>query len=309
VPIRRPLSVLIATLALAACGSPVPSGTPASTATASPASTGAGETGAPSGAPSTQPSPSPSLATLLLKVTNEGGFINPASTLAALPTVAVYADGRILVPGPVDASLPGGLVAPLVVRSIGPSGSAQVLAAIRSAGLDKAATNGPGIPGDSGTTVFTVVIDGTTTVTHLAGGGPPGPGGPGAQGSADPGRAAAFALLDRLLDATDTWGAPPAQETAYVPTGYRIFVAPGAPETQIKLSPIAWPLVTPLDAFGTSAVPDRGIAGLRQGVALGDDAAKLAPLFKTATSATPFTSGGKAYTLFVRPLLPDEAGG
>jgi hypothetical protein len=91
--------------------------------------------------------------------------------------------------------------------------------------------------------------------------------------------------------------------------GYRIFVAPGAPVTQIKVKPIAWPLATPLDVFGTAAVPDRGIAGLRQGVALGDDAAKLEPLFKTATSATPFTSGGKNYTLFVRPLLPDELGG
>jgi hypothetical protein len=243
-------------------------------------------------------------------VTNEGGFINPAATLAALPTVAVYADGRILVPGPVDASLPGGLVAPLVVRSIGPNGSAQVLAAIRQAGLDKAATGGPGIPGDSGTTVFTVVVDGTTTVTHLAGGGPPGPGGLGAQGSAGPGRAAAFALLDRLLDATDTWGAPPAQETAYVPAGYRIFVAPAAAATDgASPTAVAWPLATPLDAFGTAALPDRGIAGLRQGVALADDAAKLTPLFKVATSATPFTSGGKSYTLFVRPLLPDELGG
>ena len=105
-------------------------------------------------------------------------------------------------------------------------------------------------------------------------------------------------------------GAPPTPETAYVPTGYRIFVAPGAPATDgASPAPVAWPLATPLDAFGTAAVPDRGIAGLRQGVALGADAATLAPLFKTATSATPFTSGGKSYTLFVRPLLPDESGG
>ena len=224
--------------------------------------------------------------------------------------MAVYADGRIFVPG-TDPAGGSGLVAPLTVRYVGSTGSAAILAAIRQAGLDKAATGGPGVPGDSGTTVFSVVIDGSTTTTRLAGGGPPGPGGPGAKGSADPGRAAAFALLDRLLDPTDTWGAAPAQETAYVPTGYRIFVAPGAPATDpaATAAPVAWPLATSLDAFGTATVPDRGIAGLRQGVALGDDAAKLAPLFKAATTATPFTSGGKSYTLFVRPLLPDELGG
>ena len=295
------VAVPLLTLVVAACG-PAPTGAPS----VSPSTSIPG----PTIAPSTQPSPSPTPATLLLKVTNEGGFINPAATLAALPTVAVYADGRILVPGPVDSSLPGGLVAPVLVRTIGPSGSAQVLAAIRQAGLDKPATGDPGVPGDSGTTVFTVIVDGTTTVTHLAGGGPPGPGGPGAKGSGDPGRAAAFALLDRLLDPTETWGSPPAQETAYVPTGYRIFVAPGAPATDAASpTPVPWPLATPLDTFGTATVPDRGIAGLRQGVALADDAAKLAPLFKTATAATPFTSGGKSYTLFVRPLLPDELGG
>jgi len=56
-------------------------------------------------------------------------------------------------------------------------------------------------------------------------------------------------------------------------------------------APVAWPLATSLDAFGTATVPDRGIAGLRQGVALGDDAAMLAPLFKAATTATPERAG------------------
>ncbi len=307
VRIRSTIALAAMCIVLAACGSsPAPS-----TAESSAPSPSAPASSGPTSAPSPSPSATPAPVALLFKVTSEGGFINPAATLAALPTVAVYADGRIFVPGPVDAIAPAGLVPPVVVRDVGATGAAAILAAIRAAGLDKPATGGPGIPGDSGTNVFTVVVDGETTTTRLAGGGPPGPGGPGAKGSADPGRTAAFALLDRLLDPTDSWGAPSAPEAPYTPMGYRIFVAPGAPETDpaITAPAVAWPLGTSLDGFGTAAVPDRGIAGLRQGVVIGADAATLAPILTAATTATPFTSGGKSYTLFVRPLLPDESGG
>jgi len=34
--------------------------------------------------------------------------------------------------------------------------------------------------------------------------------------------------------------------------------------------------------------------------------ATLAPILSRATSITPFTSGGSAFMLYVRPLLPDE---
>jgi len=54
---------------------------------------------------------------------------------------------------------------------------------------------------------------------------------------------------------------------------------------------------------------DRGIAGLRQGTLLGADAAVVGPILQRATTLTAFTSGGSAFTLSVRPLLPDEIGG
>jgi hypothetical protein len=256
--------------------------------------------------PSSDPSaPPPSL---LLKVTSEGGFINPVVTLAALPIVTVYADGEIFTPAPVDAIFPGPLLPALNVRDVGPEGAKSILAAIRTVGLDKPAAPGPGIPGDAGTDVFAVVIDGATTTSRFSGGGP-GVGVGGITGGA-PERTAALDLLNRLLDPAETWGATSAPEAAYPPSGYRIFVAPTSaqPDPSAGSSSVAWPLATPLDAFGTPAVPDRGIAGLRQGVALGADAETLTPILKSATTETTFTSAGRSYTLYVRPLLPDEAG-
>ena len=298
----RPSRLSVAALAVLATAC---SATPGPVATATPPpSAGPSASVAPSSEPTALP------ASLLLQGTSEGGFINPAATLAVLPTVTVYTDGRILTPAPVDAIAPGPLLPTLNVRDVGSAGAASILAAIRTVGLDKPATGGPGIPADAGTNVFTVVVDGTTTTSRFAGGGPGGPVIGGVGGSGDPEKAAALDLLTRLLDAAQTWGGPAAPDRPYTPTGYRIFVGPANPQPDASAgsAAVAWPLATPLAAFGTPAVPDRGIAGLRQGVALGADAAALTPLLTRATTETTFTSGGTSYTLYVRPLLPDESG-
>jgi hypothetical protein len=245
-------------------------------------------------------------------VTTEGGFIGPSANLAALPEVTVLTDGRILVPGAVDSVYPGPLVLPVQVRNVGPSGAAAILAAMQVAGLDKAGAGtgagGGGIPGDTGTTVFLANVHGTQVTNRLVlGGGTVGHPGGGA-GSPDPQVADASDLLSRLMDASETWGAASVQTSTFVPVGFRVYVSPGAPQGDGSVTEpvVDWPLATTLDQFGVAAVPDRGIAGLRQGVLLGTDAATVAPLLAKSTSITPFATGGKQYTLYVRVLLPDE---
>ena len=262
------------------------------------------------GSPSPSPSASAAPARLLLKVTTEGGFINPSATLAALPTVAVYTDGRILTPVSLAVDPPP-LLATVAVRDVGPAGATAILAAIKGARLDKPSSAGPGIPGDSGTDVFTAVVDGATTTTRFSGAGQPGPGLPGRSGGGDPAQQAALDLLARLLDPTENWGSTAARESTFVPLGYRVYGGPADPTPAASGSQpsIAWPLAAGLDAFGTPAVPDRGVTGLRQGVVQGPDAARLAPFLRSATTLSTFTSGGRSYVLWVRPLLPDEIGG
>jgi hypothetical protein len=264
----------------------------------------------PSASPTETPAATPQAPTVILRITSEGGFISPAANLNAVPPVSVYADGRIFTPGPVLEIYPGPLVPTVTVRDLGAAGAGAIIEAIRAAGLDKAG-NGGGIVADSGASVFAVTLDGRTVVTRFGlGGGPGGPGAPGG-GTNDPARAAALDLLTRLTDASETWGQPAPQAVTFDPTAYRIFVAPGAPpvDPAVAQEPVAWPLATGLDAFGIPAVPDRGIAGLRQGIVFGADAATLKPLLDAATVATPFASGGSSYTLYVRPLLPDEMAG
>jgi hypothetical protein len=291
---RRPVAaaLFLVTLVLGACGS----------STVATPSTPAGPTPA--------PSPTPGGARLLLRITSEGGFIGPAATLATIPQVSVYADGRILTPGAIDAVYPGPLVAPVSIKNVGAVGATAIVAAVRAGGLDKEGVGGGIGNPDAATTVIAVSIDGTTITSRFHfGGGPGGPGLPGAGGSPDPAVAAAEAFVARLNDPAETWGAADPTVSTLTPTAYRIFVAPGAPQGDGSTTApaLAWPLATALDAFGAPAVPDRGIAGLRQGAVFGADANTLDPVFAAANQLTAFSSDGRLYTLFVRTLLPDEA--
>lgn len=298
---RRTLAAsLLVPVVLAACspnGSPVPAtGTPS-----------------PTGTPAASPTPAPTAATatVLLEVISQGGFINPSASLAALPSVVVYADGRIMAPGAPPPNATDPLVQPISVRDVGAAGAAAIAAAVSAAGLDKPQVGDPGVAADSGISLFTAYVDGAPVTSHFAANGPGGPGLPGIGGGDNPERTAAFDLLGRLLDPSETWGTAAPPTSTYVPTGYRIFVAPGAPtgDGTTAVPSVAWPLATALADFGTPAVPDRGVAGLRSGVVLGDDARTLAPLLAGATTVTAFTSGGASFRLWVRALLPHELPG
>jgi hypothetical protein len=285
--------VLLTAAACSPASSPGPSATPVPTA--SPSSTPPGDAAVP-----------------LIRVTAEGGFINPAATLANLPLVVVLADGRIFTPGDPSPDNLNPLVPSVAVRSVGAAGTAAILAAIRDAGLDREAAGSPGIPGDSGVDVFSVTIDGTTVTNRFAGNGPGGPGGPGMPGGGgdDPARQAALDLLGRLLDPAEGWGGASDPVAAFAPVADRIYVAPDGPvDGSASPPPVTWPLATALADFGTPASSNLGIDGLRSGIASGDDLATLEPILDAATSDTVFSSGGQAYTLYVRPLLPDELGG
>lgn len=281
---------------LAACaggGSPAP-------ATGSP-----GPTAAPSESPTTAPPTTEPIA-LILEVTSEGGFINPSARLAALPTVVVYSDGRVLTPAAPSTTNPDPLLPRVSIRDLGPGGVAAIQAAIQAAGLDKPTTEDPGISADSGVSVFAVNSGGSVTTTRFAssGGGPGLPGG----GGGGPERAAAFDLLNRLFDTTDAWGGSAAAETVYQALGYRVFAAPVAADPSAP-APISWPLTESLADIGTPTVPDRGVTGLRSGVVLGSDATTLGPVLDAAVAGTTFTSGGGTFTVWVRPLLPHELPG
>ena len=247
--IASPVLPLLASFLVAACAGSSPTLAPSQLAST-----------APGGAsPSPAASPSPSAAAvpgLLLEVTTEGGFINPASRLGEVPSLVVDDDGRIYSPGASTGGDTQPLVAPVDVRDVGTAGATAIRDAITAAGLDREEAGGGGVAADTGTTVFTTLVDGNEVVNRfVAGPGGPGrPGGPGAPGggpdgspgpgaSTDP-ASAAFSLLARLTDTTETWGSTDAAPAPYRPSAYRVFAAPA-----------------PDDAGSSSGQPARVAAG------------------------------------------------
>jgi hypothetical protein len=262
------------------------------------------------------PAPSPSggpagAGGLIFRVAYVGGFVAPNASRTQLPLVSVYDDGRIITEGATPAVYPGPLLPSLVVRNVGASVAAAILKAAVDAGLAGAdATYPPAPPPDAPMTVITVIHDGQRTVSTFgllspysfqpgAGGSPLGP-------ATERIRAASAALIARLMG-SDTFGGPSGPTGAYVAGGYQLFVTPGGPtpaDPQLARPPVDWPLAEPLDSFGQ---PDPlGGTGARTGNVIGPDSATLGPILAAATQITPFSSGGKLWTVVVRPLLPDE---
>jgi hypothetical protein len=72
---------------------------------------------------------------------------------------------------------------------------------------------------------------------------------------------------------------------------------------------VEWPLATPISSFAPLPGQTSGaLVGLTCGVVTGDDAAALAAAAEGANSLTPWVSEGEEWFLWLRPLLPDEAG-
>jgi hypothetical protein len=310
------LAVMALALALAGCaasataqpGQSTASPPPGSTTTPAPATSPIGTPGATA---SPEPTPPARTATPVLLITSEGGFIAASAGIGALPEGAVYADGRIITPaGPrADGTIP--LIARAEVRDVGPAGIAAITTAIRAAHLDAVAPNPSdapvGVPGDTGTQVFRVTLDGRAPiVTRIASG--MGPGRPGGGNGSESG-AEALALLARLQDTGDTWGVASAPAEAYTADAWLVFAAPADTARSPRGSPVPnvnWPLATRLNEFGAPSAVDRGVVGLRRGVVRGADAATLAAALGPAAQGEPIGSGGSAWHVWIRPLLPDE---
>ncbi|HEX7472094.1 MAG TPA: hypothetical protein VF323_03355 [Candidatus Limnocylindrales bacterium] len=319
---RRLIVLSVLALGLGACS---PAAAPSATPGTSPSPTGAPPS--PSAEPSSTPSASPSgLANVVFRVAHAGGFIAPSAELATLPDISIYDDGTVVMPGPARTADPGPAVPDLQVARVSAAGLASIMTAAGAAGLtDPAASFDGGPAPDAGVTVITIDLGGAVRHVRIVS-----LGDDTRDSGLDPKVVAARvklrAFLAGLTDLRKLLGADlVAGPAPYVADSLRLIVNPGAPGIGGG-NTLAWPLATGLAAFGveiTSAsggpIAGTGVgpmaAGLnggggaaRCGVVKGADLATLAPLLARATTLTTWTSDGQAWTMVVRPLLPDETG-
>ncbi|MEI4273430.1 hypothetical protein TEK04_17045 [Klenkia sp. LSe6-5] len=271
----RPRSVPVvlgAVLALAACGQP------------------AGSSGAP--APSGVGLPAADDA-LVLRVEQVGGFTVAGAELSRLPSVSVYADGRVLSPAPVAAIYPAPAWPAVQLTRVDDAELADLLQAALDAGVTDTADLGTGGLADATTTVVTVTTaEGTSRreVYALR----EAQGAPSLTAEQVAARQELAGLVDRLDEVVATSG------ELWSPTAVAALASTYTADPVVTAEPVAWP--------GPELPGEPVGAGFGCTVATGDLAAAVVAAAQRATSATPWVDGDATWSVAFRPLLPDEGG-
>ncbi len=243
---------------------------------------------------------------LVLRVEHTGGFV-PVEILAGrLPIASVYADGRVLVEGPVPAIYPGPAWPNVQVIEAGRDRVQELADRALAAGVAETADLGTPPVADVPSTRFTLVTDDGTHVrevyalTETI-------------GMPDNGltaeQEAARQELRELLDALTGLGVSGDEAPQpWTPAAVAAIVAPWtASEDDIAQgltpAPVPWP-GPPLPGEPLGSLPD-----LTCVTASGDEATAVIEAARDANRLTPWsTPDGTLWSVLFRPLLPDETG-
>ncbi|TYP85907.1 hypothetical protein [Blastococcus xanthinilyticus] len=271
-----------------------------------------GETGSPT---DPSPAPEPDPATVVLQVSEVGGYTTPALLAGRVPGATVYADGRVITTGPVPAIWPAPALPNLQVHHLADGGVQELVDLALAAGVNGTTDLGSPPVADVTSTRFLVRTGGETVtreVYALGFGASRPPGGDPAEPADDASglteeqqeaRARLAELAGALHDPAGALG--PDQVSGpepYVPEAVAALVSPYVdPAEDLPQSEVPWP---------GPALPGEPIApGVTCVTATGEQADAVLEAAASASSATPWTSeDGSRWSIVLRPLLPHESG-
>lgn len=270
------------------------------------------DSGAPQGsaAPGTSGSGGPEPAAAgkapVLRVEQIGGFVPPTANLSRFPLVSVYGDGRVITPGAQIMIFPAPALPSVQVTTIDPAAVRTLVKKATEAGVTSGAAFGrPGVA-DAPSTRFTVVTDAGPQSVEVLALGEAVPDDPALTAGQKAARGKLRAFLEQLGDLKSTLGAGSVKGTApYTPAALATIATPwkAVEEPGISAPPArTWP--------GPALPGELAGGGTEMGcvTVTGDAVTAVLAAAKDANALTPWTSGGKQWTVVFRPLLPDEAG-
>lgn len=234
---------------------------------------------------------------VVLRVRQTGGFVPAPLIVGRLPMITVYGDGRVISEGPVTMIYPGPALPNVQEGTLSPAEVDALVERAIAAGVGGSPDVGqPGIT-DNPNTRFTLRADGATKELEVYAL-------PETIGLTEAQIRNRKALTDLIESVTAGSGSG---STVYEPAAVAAivtpWVAPGADAGVTAPDPVAWP--GPALPGKTMGSADLGIGCV---VAEGDQATAVLAAAAKANAATPWTSGGKKWSVMLRPLLPDETG-
>ena len=265
-----------------------------------------------SGTPGPTSAPSVSLPedgeALVLRVEHVGGFLPPGAAVSRLPLHSLYADGRLITKGPVDASYPGPALPNVEAQQLDAAAVQALADRAVAAGVTEQGDLGSPPIADAPTTRFTLTTAGGTVVREVYALAESGVRGQRADYGLTDEQVAGRARLQDLLTALQDPGQEVAPDgrtplEAYVPAAVAAVATPWAdPGDGLAHPEQPWP---------GPDLPGPPVGGpLEAGcvVATGDEGAAVRAAAASANTATPWVSGGTRWSVQFRPLLPDESG-
>jgi hypothetical protein len=240
----------------------------------------------------------------VLRVDHIGGFVSPYTQATQLPTVTIYADGRVFSQGPQVAIYPGPALPNLLIRHISVKDVDKLVTRALDAGLGSKVDLGTPQIADAPSTRFTMTTEDGTKTLEVVALSETTDEQPGLTQQQRKARTALGNLLSALTDLPGALGADAVtKEEPYVATAVAAIALPWtAGDPQITRPEVAWPgPKLPGESLG---------AGLNLNCvdATGDTAARILAAAAKASAITPWTSGGSRWTVGLRPLLPGESG-
>jgi hypothetical protein len=237
---------------------------------------------------------------VVLRISDEGGFVPAEHLFTAVPRLLITGDGRLIQSGPVIAIYPGPLLPNLQQRSISEPGIQRLIELADERGLlADVAYPRPANIADAADTVVTITAGGET-FEHRAyalglGGGPEG-------GETDKARAR---LLDFVAAATDLANEPASgdvgPEQPYLSDTYMIRAREAASTEPTDDAPIDivptlvdWPADSPVRLAAAGECAEVPTAGFSE-------------LFQNANQLTRFVDDGVPYSLAVAPRVPGRS--
>lgn len=243
-------------------------------------------------------------AALVLRVDHTGGFTTPERQAARLPFISAYADGRVILQGPVAAVYPGFAWPNIQVLDVGRDGVRALAERALAAGVAEPGDLGTPPLADVPSTRFTLTTAEGTHVREVYGLTE-------TAGMADSGLteeqlAARQELQDLFAEVTDLAlaSAPEEVPSSWTPAAVAAIVRPWTAPDDLPPGPeVPWP-GPPLPGEPLGRLPGVGCV-----VATGDQAVAVRTAAADASVLTPWTTpDGARWLVTLRPLLPDESG-
>ncbi|MCF6505944.1 hypothetical protein E9549_00745 [Blastococcus sp. MG754426] len=257
------------------------------------------------GSPAEPSSPAGDDATVVLQVSEVGGFTTPAMLAARVPSATLYADGRLITDGPVIAIWPAPALPNLQVHRLGDGGVRDLVDRAIAAGVTETGDLGTPPVADVTSTRFTVRTGGETVTREVYALGM----GAGPRGELDPGiteeQAAARARLSELAEALRDPVAALGADRVSGPEPYQPEAVAAVVSPYVEVDPpqaeLPWP---------GPALPGEPIApGTTCVTATGEQAQAVLRAAAEGNAATPWVGeDGSRWSVVLRPLLPHESG-